>query len=195
MNSEKELNTGRVKLIIFAAVTILHIVLILTMTFNVGGGRWQEEPVAGIIRLLDLEEYQPAPPPPLEEQILTRDTIAQQMLESDEIPASAADEYIDYLPQHRISVMPGLPEAEIRSAIVYPPVAQRSSIEGIVFLELLIDSQGNIRNIQVLREDPPNWGFGQAAINALRGIRVRPAQADGAAVAVRFRFPIRFTLR
>ncbi|MCL2008045.1 MAG: energy transducer TonB [Treponema sp.] len=208
MSNTKGFKTGRVKLIIFTSVTLLHIILILTVAFNMEDAIQYFEPVAGVMRLLDLEEYIPPPPPeepppePPEPETTTTETIAQHMIEVDEppppiipnIPAPIVTEQIEYLPQHLISVLPVLPDDEIRRAIVYPPIAQRSGIEGTVFLELFIDSQGSIRNVRVLREDPPGRGFGEAAINAFRGIRGRPAEANGVPVAARYRYNITFRL-
>ena len=104
-------------------------------------------------------------------------------------------EQIEYLPQHRITQVPVLPEDEIRRATVYPPIAQRSNIEGVVYLELFIDRQGNVQNVRILRENPPGRGFGEAAVRAFRGIRGKPAESDGVPVAVRYRYNINFTLR
>ena len=111
------------------------------------------------------------------------------------VPAAAESGEIVYLSQRQITSIPELPEAEIVRAMVYPPIARRSNKEGIAYLELFIDSQGNIRQINILREDPPDWGFGRAAVNALKGIKGKPAQVNGKPVAVRYRYPIRFTIK
>jgi protein TonB len=78
--------------------------------------------------------------------------------------------------------------------MIYPRIAQLSNIEGIVYLDLFIDNQGYVREVRILREDPPGRGFGEAAVNAFRGIQGKPAEADGVPVAARFRYPIRFRL-
>lgn len=100
---------------------------------------------------------------------------------------------IEYLPQHKISVPPRMPVEEIRNNIVYPALANRQRIEGVVFLELYIDKEGEIRKIVVLKD--PGYGFAEAAIKALEGMRVEPAKANGVEVAVRFRYPIRFSIK
>ena len=102
---------------------------------------------------------------------------------------------IVYLPQHQVTKAPEMPKAAIIGAIVYPPIARRSNREGTAFLELLIDRQGTIRQINILREDPPGWGFGEAAVNALKGKKAKPGEVDGQPVAVRYSYPIRFTLK
>ncbi|HOV14543.1 MAG TPA: energy transducer TonB, partial [Spirochaetota bacterium] len=100
---------------------------------------------------------------------------------------------IDYLPQHKISDVPILPTDEIKSRMVYPPLANKQGIEGIVYLELYIDQFGNIKKIEVLKD--PGYGFAEAALKALEGIKVKPAMSNGVPVAVKFRYPIRFTLK
>jgi protein TonB len=71
----------------------------------------------------------------------------------------------------------------------------RSNIEGTVYLELFVDPQGVIRQISILKETPEGRGFGEAAVNAFKGIQGKPAESNGQIVAVRFRYPIRFTIR
>jgi protein TonB len=124
------------------------------------------------------------------------------MIETDEVPDEVISDYvpvreeqIEYLPMSRISVLPVLPEDQIRRATVYPPIALRSGIEGMVFLELFVDRQGEIRQISILRESPEGRGFGEAAVKAFTGIRGIPAQSNGENVAVRYRYPVRFTIR
>lgn len=97
----------------------------------------------------------------------------------------------DYLPQYQITAVPVFPVATILSRIQYPPLAARLGIEATVFLELYIDEHGVIRKIVVLKD--PGYGFAEAAVRALQGLTVTPAEANGKPVAVRFRYPIRFT--
>jgi protein TonB len=200
----KEFNTGRLRLLVFLGVAALHVALILLVAFRMDITETAWEPSAAVMRLLDVQEELPPPPPPPEyipNPLHTTDSVAETVIEVDEVPPLVVDapqqyEQIHYLPQHAISVLPLLPEDDIVSRIVYPPIAQRSNIEGTVRLELFIDRQGNIRDIRVLREMPPDRGFGEAAINAFRGIRaLRPAESNGQAVAVRFQYNLRFTLR
>jgi protein TonB len=101
----------------------------------------------------------------------------------------------NYLPMHKISFAPVFAEADILKALAYPPIAQRSGIEGMVHLELFIDRQGRVQRVVVLKENPENHGFGEAAAKAFRGRACLPAQANGMAVAVRYRYPVRFRLR
>jgi protein TonB len=65
----------------------------------------------------------------------------------------------------------------------------------MVYLELFVDKDGLVRNITILKEDPSGRGFGEAAVKAFQGLKGVPAQANGATVAVRYRYPVRFSIR
>jgi protein TonB len=127
------------------------------------------------------------------------------MIETDEAPPPpviytepappAVPEQIVYLPQYMVTSLAVLPESEILRAAVYPPIALRSGIEGTVYLELFIDKNGDIREITILRENPTGRGFGEAAVNALKGIRAKPAEANGSPVAARLRYNYTFRIK
>jgi len=194
-----------VRPLIFTIVTLLHIIIIVFVAFNMDAVILPEEPPAGVMKLVDIEEDIPPPPEKLPDTPFTNtmESIAETMIETDVItppiigyvpPARTAEPEIEYLRQHQISKIPELPEDQIVRNTIYPPIAQRSNIEGVVYLELFIDRTGNIRDVRILRENPPNRGFGDAAINAFRGIRGKPAEANGEPVAVRYRYNINFRL-
>ena len=208
MTNEGGFGLARMRAFIFAGVAVLHITLILLVAFNIETIVKAPEPVAGVMKLVDLEEEIPPPPEiPLIPQTNTQESIAENVIETDEEPppytapvSGPVQQYIEpeqveYLQQHLITQIPVFPENEIRRNTVHPPIAQRSNIEGTVYLALFIDREGNIRDIRVLRENPPDYGFGEAAVNAFRGVRAKPAEANGVPVAVQYRYNISFTLR
>jgi len=106
------------------------------------------------------------------------------------IGATSTD--IEYLPQHLVSTVPVIPTEELLARISYPPRALRQGIEGVVILELFIDKSGAIRKVGVIKD--PGYGFADAAVAAIRGLSCEPARANGLPVAVRFRYPVRFTV-
>jgi protein TonB len=208
--------TNIARSVIFVVVAGLHGVLIFFAAFSMNAAVKEAEPAARTISLVDIREDIPLPPPPppppppeRPPEIFqnTVEAAAETLIEADEVPEEIVVREIipvpsvrpapeiEYLPQHRITTPPSFPEQKIRDAIVYPPIALRSGTEGLVYLELFVDSRGEIRQITVLRETPPERGFGEAAVNAFKGIRAAPAQADGRDVGVRWRYPIRFTIR
>jgi protein TonB len=208
--------TLAVRLVIFTVVTAIHLVLILFFVVRVKGGPLSGEEPVPVMKILDLQEDVPPPPPPPPPPVPTTDnpaaveTIAENMIETDEVPEDQVlvppgsivtpgvpnqGEGEEYLSMGSISVPPVFSERDIRRNLVYPAVARRSGIEGQVYLELFIDSRGQVQRINILRENPENRGFGEAAAAAFRGLSCKPAEADGRPVAVRYRYPVRFRLR
>ena len=212
MNRQEGLSLNRVRMISFAVVALLHLILIFFVVFRIETYINPPEPVAGVMKLMDLREEIPPPPPPppppperkfdVPEEYQSE--FAETMIETDETPPPITHEYlpvipiieqpIEYLPQYKISVLPVLPDDQIRRATVYPPIAQRSGVEGTVYLDLFIDSQGFVRNVIILKETPLGRGFGEAAVNAFKGIHGKPAEANGVPVAARYRYNISFKL-
>ena len=76
----------------------------------------------------------------------------------------------------------------------YPEVARRAGVEGQVILQAVIQSDGSVRSVQVLRETPPRIGFGPAAREAVSKWRYRPGTSRGRAVAVQVTITVQFTL-
>jgi protein TonB len=82
------------------------------------------------------------------------------------------------------------PIAEIR--IPYPKEARAKGIEGGVSIDLLIDEDGNVRDARLL--NGPGGGLDEAALEAVRRLRFRPAKVKEKPVAVRIRYLYRFVL-
>ncbi|MDR1099605.1 MAG: TonB family protein [Treponema sp.] len=193
--------------VLFLAVAAAHGLLILFLAFNVGVssmGAGSEE--ARVMKLTDIEEEQP-PPPTVPDERPVVEEIAETMIETDTPPDQtvvAAGTLLttpqtgtgeDYLPMHRVSIPPRFDERLITQALIYPPIALRSGIEGRVILELFIDRTGRVQRITVLQENPSGRGFGEAAIRAFEGQRCSPAEANGVPVSVRYRYPVAFRIR
>jgi len=208
MSSAETFNLGRVRFLTFAVVAILHVLLIMLVAFNIETIIAVPEPVAGVMKLVDVEErILPPPERPVEPITNTIETVAETMIETDEpppppvlytedvpVPVSPPEE-IKYLQQHLVTALAVLPEKEIIGAAVYPSIALRSGIEGTAFLDLFIDQYGNIREITILGENPPGRGFGEAAVNAFKGFKAKPAEVNGTPVAARLRFNFTFRIK
>lgn len=187
--------------IVIITISIIYLILFLTITINIG--EKQKRIDNTIFKVVDVQEFIP---PKIEKQkeekkeeiikkedvieVNKQDAITENVIETKK---EIVEVDIDYLPQHKISKLPELPTEDIKTKIVYPLLANKQGIEGIVYLELFIDQNGNIRKIEVLKD--PGYGFAEAAIKALQGIKCKPAEANGIPVAVRYRYPIRFTLK
>ena len=75
----------------------------------------------------------------------------------------------------------------------YPDLARRAQREGVVLLEATIGIEGKATDILVVN----SLGFGcdQAAVQALRSTRFRPARQGKTKVSVRVQLPYRFQLQ
>jgi protein TonB len=202
---------GLVRFVIFLLVAVLHSILLLFFVINIEAAVKEPEVPIMVMKLTDIQEEEPPPPPPPSEEEPPPlqnavEAVAETMIETEVVPEQiitaapirperVETEAIDYLPMYKISTPPSFSEREIRQALVYPPIARRSGIEGMVYLELFVDREGLVRNITILKEDPPDRGFAEAAVKAFQGRRGTPAQANGVPVAVRYRYPVRFAIR
>ena len=76
----------------------------------------------------------------------------------------------------------------------YPSIAKRSNKEGVVVVEFTIGVDGRASDITVASEEPKGFGFGDAAIEAVKRWRFTPAKKGGESVPMRVRQTIRFNL-
>ena len=75
--------------------------------------------------------------------------------------------------------------------LVYPKEAIRDSLEGKVFLKFMVNLDGSVSDVRVLRGTEV---FRQAAIDAVSQVRFKPAEHNGEPVAVWMTQPITFRL-
>jgi len=80
-------------------------------------------------------------------------------------------------------------------ACEYPPLALQAGIEGSVWMEALVDKDGNVRDARVVRTSGCNAGFEEAALDAAYKIKYKPALSNGQPVAVRVSYPVHFRLK
>ena len=184
---------------LFTLVIAIHIIVLICVKFSVTNQMAEEEIDAEIFKLVDVEEFVPPPPPPpvveKKEVVINSVKASENIQETEKEVVEVEEEVpveIEYVPQHKISVVPEIPTKSILSKIEYPKMAMKQGIEGVVYLELFIDENGNIRQVNVLKD--PGYGFAEAAIAALDGIICKPALMNDKPVAVRFRYPVRFVL-
>ena len=76
----------------------------------------------------------------------------------------------------------------------YPSAARRAEREGLVELEFTVGVDGRATDLKVIKEEPKGFGFGEAAIDAVKRWRFTPAKKGGESVPMRVKIPIRFTL-
>lgn len=110
-----------------------------------------------------------------------QDNLKLDPKDQDSLPIPA-DDYL-------VSSMPQL-ISEVR--IPYPESAKKAGVEGPVNMDLLIDDQGQVR--QVILINGPGFGLNEAALSAIKNFRFRPAKIKDQSVAVRIRYTYRFIL-
>lgn len=126
---------------------------------------------------LDLTATPPAPPPPP--------------------PAAAGEPEPDPEPEIFV-VVEQMPEPiggleGLQGRVVYPEMARRAGIEGTVFVQFVVDEQGNPSEITVVRGI--GGGADEAAMRAVQQTRFEPGRQRGQPVKVRMSLPVRFRLR
>ncbi len=75
---------------------------------------------------------------------------------------------------------------------LYTEEARRAGIQGIVILEAVVDEEGTVRNVKVLKGLP--MGLDQSAVDTVMTWRYEPARLEGRPVPVYFTFTISFSL-
>jgi periplasmic protein TonB len=98
-----------------------------------------------------------------------------------------------YAPASDLTEMPQVlnrDAVEIRR--YYPKDALRAAIEGDVILRLVVDADGSIADVALVKD--PGHGLGAAALRAVREFRFSPGKAAGTPVATSIPFVIRFVI-
>ena len=101
--------------------------------------------------------------------------------DADSLPVPSAE--------YMISQMPKL-KFEVR--IPYPPGAKKNGTQGAVVMDLLIDKNGQVREVVFI--DGPASDLNAAALEAAKGFQFIPAMIQEKAVAVKIRYSYRFIL-
>ena len=76
----------------------------------------------------------------------------------------------------------------------YPKIAQEAGIEGVVVVQAFIDEKGRVKETLILK-GVPNTGLDEAAMEAIRKTRFRPAKQRERAVGVWISIPVNFRLK
>jgi periplasmic protein TonB len=99
-----------------------------------------------------------------------------------------------------VEVMPVFPGGEsamgdyIGKHLKYPNKARRNNIQGKVIIRFIVQSDGTVSDVMVLRDI--GYGCGQAALDVVRTMpRWEPGTQNNKAVSVQFTLPIQFSLK
>jgi protein TonB len=75
----------------------------------------------------------------------------------------------------------------------YTEIARKARIQGVVIVQAIIDKDGNVQNVKLLKGLP--MGLDQAAVDAIKKWRFQPATLNGKPVTVYYNLTVNFTLQ
>lgn len=84
------------------------------------------------------------------------------------------------------------PSARFQAKPVYPAAMKQEGISGSVFVDFIVDPEGNVRNATAARSTTPE--FAASAVSAVSKWKFRPGKKAGHAVFTHMQVPIEFTL-
>ncbi|MCF7803813.1 MAG: TonB family protein [Candidatus Marinimicrobia bacterium] len=84
--------------------------------------------------------------------------------------------------------------AALRRHLKYPEIAQEAGIEGTVIVQAFINKNGDVEEVVIVK-GIPKTGLNEAAINAVKKTKWKPAQQRDRAVGVWYSIPIVFRLK
>ena len=183
------------------AVVLLIILFLLFPRF--GGKMTLEEQAQIIIEQIDIPQTQQIdrPPPPARPSIpiesesedisddLTMDELDLENFEAwDAPPPPPEGPRVKFIPYDD----PPVPKTPIRPE--YPEIAQEAGIEGTVYVQAFIDKKGRVKEVSIVK-GIPNTGLNEAAMDAIRKTRFRPAKQRERAVGVYISIPVHFKLK
>lgn len=80
-------------------------------------------------------------------------------------------------------------------ARVYPPAAAQAGVAGKALMACTVTEEGRMAGCEILEEEPPQAGFGEAALKLQRRFKMMPKTKDGDPVGGgRVVIPVRFAV-
>ncbi|MBO97342.1 MAG: energy transducer TonB [Flavobacteriales bacterium] len=170
----------------------------------------------GALNLDDLEEeiipitkqeIKPPPPPPpppevieiVEDEVEIEEELEIEDTESDEDEIIEIEEEDDEEFFMVVENMPEFPGGDlglmkyIQKNVRYPAIAKEYNITGKVYISFIVDKQGNVTNVKVVRGVDKN--LDEEAVRVVKSLpKYKPGKQRGKPVRVMFTIPINFTL-
>jgi len=112
----------------------------------------------------------------------TPDTEKLRADDADSIPIPTEDYLVTQMPQLEHEVI-----------IPYPPDVKKRGVQGAVIMDLLIDSQGHVRKVDLVEGPDPE--LNAAATTAAKDFIFKPAFIQDKPVAVKIRYAYKFVIR
>jgi TonB family protein len=76
------------------------------------------------------------------------------------------------------------------NGIHYPETGSTVQVTGVAELALNVDARGNLKSMQVISEEPPLLGFGEAAVSDFTAAKFIPAFRNGQPVESNVKIPV-----
>ena len=164
----------------------------------------------GALNLDDLEEEiipitkqeikpPPPPPPPPEVIEIVEEELEIEDTESDEDEIIEIEEEDDEEFFMVVENMPEFPGGDlglmkyIQKNVRYPAIAKEYNITGKVYISFIVDKQGSVTNVKVVRGVDKN--LDEEAVRVVKSLpKYKPGKQRGKPVRVMFKSPINFTL-
>ena len=196
-------NTYPLTVRITSLVSVFLLIFLLLLFPRFGGKMTLEGQAQIVIEQIDIPQTQQInrPPPPARPSIpiesesedisedLTMDELDLESFEAwDAPPPPPSGPRVKFIPYDD----PPVPKTPIRPE--YPEIAQEAGIEGTVYVQAFIDKNGRVKEVSVVK-GIPNTGLNEAAMEAIRKTRFRPAKQRERAVGVYISIPVHFKLK
>ncbi|HUF09298.1 MAG TPA: energy transducer TonB [Rhodothermales bacterium] len=81
----------------------------------------------------------------------------------------------------------------LQKRVKYPEIAKKAGVEGTVFLQFIVDENGNVVDPVVIKGI--GAGCDEAALEAIRTAKFKAGRQRGKPVKVKFSLPVRFRLK
>ncbi len=98
-----------------------------------------------------------------------------------------------------VQVEPGFPGGEkklqqfLSDNLKYPPLAKQNGIMGVAYLQFIVETDGSLSNIKIIRD--PGSGLGDEAVRVMKlSPKWTPGKQNGVTVRVQYTLPVRFSL-
>ncbi len=168
--------------------------------------------------IIPITEQKLKPPPPPPQQVTIINVVKDDVVVEDEIELDVdmddnteMEEYVPVAQEEEevveeqqiflvVEEMPSYPGGEqemyrfISQNIEYPRMAKESGISGRVFVTFVVEKDGSVTDVQVLRGI--GGGCDEEAIRVIKSMpKWKAGKQRGKAVRVQYRMPIKFTLQ
>ena len=168
--------------------------------------------------IIPITEQKVKPPPPPPPKQVTQIKIVDDDVEVDDdldinVDADEDMEFEEYIPpeeeeeeveeQQIFTVVESMPEFPggraalmkyLAQNIKYPPYAKEAGIQGRVFINFVVETDGSITNVKVLRGI--GGGCDEEAVRVVENMpKWKPGMQRGKPVRVSFNLPVKFTLQ